>query len=470
MNNLDEKFRPSYHFTPEKHWMNDPNGMVYYKGTYHLFYQYYPKDIVWGPMHWGHATSKDMVNWERKPIALYPDELGYIFSGSAVVDWNNTSGLGTKENPPLVTIYTYHDPEGEKNDTIDFQYQGIAFSLDNGETWTPYDKNPVLLNPGIKDFRDPKVFWHKETQTWVMSLAVKDHISFYSSKNLIDWKKESDFGNGLGAHGGVWECPDLFPLTDDKGNIKWVLLVSINPGGPQKGSATQYFLGDFDGQTFKEDDDEIRWIDWGADNYAGVTYSDIPEEDGRRLFIGWMSNWLYAQVVPTKNFRSAMTVPRELILNSNSKGFFVQSKPVKELDELVTKTTKISSTYTTDSGSYRITLNDISDSIQITLSNQEGELYEIDLKKGQLTVDRTNSGLSNFHKEFAEMHEAEFTIEQAKNITIYVDNSSVEVFVNDGELAVTNLVFPSSPLNTISINGTYKEGQVSELKNIWHEK
>ena len=309
-----EQYRPAFHFTPKEKWMNDPNGMVYYQGEYHLFYQYYPDDNVWGPMHWGHAVSKDMIHWEHLPIALYPDKLGYIFSGSCVIDWNNTTGFGSKENPPMVAIFTYHDPEGEKNKTIDFQTQGIAYSLDKGRTWTKYEGNPVIPNPGIKDFRDPKVIWHQDTQKWVMSLAVKDHISFYSSKDLKSWKLESDFGEKAGAHGGVWECPDLFPLKDQNGNEKWVLLVSINPNGPQGGSATQYFVGDFDGKTFTPNHDKIKWIDYGADNYAGVTFSDIPAEDGRRLFIGWMSNWQYAQVVPTYTWRSAMTIPRELTL------------------------------------------------------------------------------------------------------------------------------------------------------------
>ena len=308
--------------------MNDPNGMVFYEGEYHLFYQHYPDDNVWGPMHWGHTVSQDMVNWKHMPIALYPDELGYFFSGSAVIDWQNTSGLGTVDNPPMVAIYNYHEPVGaEDPDRTDFQYQGIAFSLDKGRTWTKYDNNPVLNNPGIRDFRDPKVMWFEPTQRWIMTLAVKDHISFYSSPDLISWTHESDFGLEVGGHGGVWECPDLFALqVDDSDEVKWVLLVSINPGGPAGGSATQYFVGEFDGASFimdpsfapqvtppaGSDEERAVWMDYGPDNYAGVTWSDVPDSDGRRLFIGWMSNWSYSQVVPTTVWRSAMTVPREL--------------------------------------------------------------------------------------------------------------------------------------------------------------
>ena len=206
-----EQHRPQFHFSPEKMWMNDPNGMVFYNDEYHLFYQYYPDSTVWGPMHWGHAVSKDLVHWEHLPIALYPDSLGYIFSGSAVVDWNNTSGLGTEENPPLVAIFTYHDAEGEKEGRNDYQTQGIAYSLDNGRTWEKYADNPVLENPGIKDFRDPKVSWHAATEKWVMILAVLDHVELYGSKDLKSWEKLSEFGKEVGAHGGVWECPDLFP-------------------------------------------------------------------------------------------------------------------------------------------------------------------------------------------------------------------------------------------------------------------
>ncbi|MEQ9305459.1 MAG: glycoside hydrolase family 32 protein, partial [Marinoscillum sp.] len=223
----------SYHFEPTVNWMNDPNGMVYYAGEYHLFYQHFPDSNVWGPMHWGHAVSEDLIHWKHLPIALYPDSLGFVFSGSAVVDHENTSGLGSKENPPLVAVYTYSNQKEEFEGSITFQNQAIAFSLDSGRSWKKYSGNPVINNPGIKDFRDPKVSWVEEYQMWVMVLAVKDHVSVYSSKDLIDWTHESDFGESLGAHGGVWECPDLFKIKNDKGEEHWVMLVSINPGGLQ---------------------------------------------------------------------------------------------------------------------------------------------------------------------------------------------------------------------------------------------
>lgn len=343
-----EPFRNQFHFAPVANWMNDPNGMVYYEGEYHLFYQYYPDSTVWGPMHWGHAVSPDMVHWEHLPIALYPDEFGHIFSGSAVIDWENTSGLGSTENPPMVAIYTYHLMEGEKAGAIDYQTQGIAYSLDKGRTWTKYEGNPVLENPGIKDFRDPKVAWNEVADKWIMTLAVLDHIRFYSSSNLIDWDLESEFGREIGNHGGVWEFPDLFKLpvkgTDEE---KWVLLVSINPGAPNGGSGTQYFVGEFDGKNFILDESftpvmgESIWIGYGTDNYAGVSWSDIPKEDGRRLFIGWMGNWQYAQVVPTESWRSAMTLPRSLGLKIQDERYILTSTPVNELQAIKSASTVI---------------------------------------------------------------------------------------------------------------------------------
>lgn len=243
----DSIWRPSFHFTPEEHWMNDPNGMVYFDGEYHLFYQHNPESSKWGPMHWGHASSGDLINWEHHPIALYPDSLGTIFSGSAVVDSNNTSGLGKNGQIPLVAIFTHHDAEGEKAGRNDFQQQSIAFSLDAGRSWKKYSGNPVLKNPGIRDFRDPKVIWHASSKRWIMTLAAGQEILFYSSPNLIDWQKESAFGTGIGAHGGVWECPDLFPIMAGTKPV-WALIVNINPGAPNGGSGTQYFLGNFDGK------------------------------------------------------------------------------------------------------------------------------------------------------------------------------------------------------------------------------
>ncbi len=328
----DEIHRSKIHFTPAQGWMNDPNGMVYNKGVYHLFYQHNPNASVWGPMHWGHATSKDMISWKHEPIALYPDSNGTIFSGSAVVDVNNTTGFGSNGQQPLVAIFTYHNQEKADNGAVDFQTQGLAFSLDNGKTWEKYKGNPVLRNPGIRDFRDPKVMWHEKTKMWIMTLAVLDRIHFYSSSNLKDWKKESEFGVDAGEHGGVWECPDLFPMEVEEKTI-WALLVNLNPGGPNKGSATQYFLGQFDGKTFQPLSKQTKWLDYGPDEYAGVTWSNTGS---RRLFIGWMSNWMYANVVPTETWRSACTIPRELKLLKVANDYRITSVPVNELNNYST--------------------------------------------------------------------------------------------------------------------------------------
>ncbi|KOY52466.1 glycoside hydrolase family 32 protein [Polaribacter dokdonensis] len=462
-----EQYRPAYHFTPEKNWMNDPNGLVYFEGEYHLFYQYYPDDNIWGPMHWGHAISKDMVHWKRLPIALFPDKLGYIFSGSAVIDWNNTTGFGTKEKPAMVAIYTYHDMAGEKSGKIKYQTQAIAYSLDKGRTWVKYEKNPVLENPGIKDFRDPKVFWHQESNKWIMSLAVHDQINFYSSKNLKEWVLESEFGKNIGSHGGIWECPDLFPIKDSYGNTKWVLLVSLNPNGPQGGSATQYFIGDFNGSVFTSDDTKIRWLDYGADNYAGVTFSDIPKDDGRRILIGWMSNWQYSQAVPTYSWRSAMTLPRELLLSKNNNEYYIQSKPIDEIKNILTKSELITSKiHTVKTSSYLIEINKEIQDFKINLQNSTGDIFKIETKNGILITDRTKTGDNSFSEEFGAVHKS-MELEKIFNVKIFVDNSSVEIFLNNGELVMTELIFPTNPLTEIYVNEAIKDYKLTPIKPIW---
>ncbi len=463
-----EPYRPQYHFSPPSQWMNDPNGMVYFEGEYHLFYQHYPDSNVWGPMHWGHAVSKDLVKWENLPIALYPDSLGHIFSGSAVIDWENTSGLGTADTPAMVAIFSHHDMTSEQAGAIDYQYQSIAFSLDKGRTWEKYAENPVLGNPGIKDFRDPKVFWSDQWNKWIMSLAVKDHINFYGSENLLEWEKLSEFGATIGAHGGVWECPDLFPLTDQYGNTKWVLLVSINPGGPHGGSATQYFVGDFDGTTFKPIDKKVRWIDYGADNYAGVTYADIPDDDGRRLFVGWMSNWLYGQAVPTKEWRSAMTIPRALGLKKVNNDYLLTSKPIDELKRLRgTRITLVNGSNKLYTPRAEIEVEFDAPGHELIFSNKLGEQLIIALSDSSLTVDRTKAGDSSFNSEFAATHSASTEALECRRLKVFLDDSSVEVFINDGELVMTELVFPNEPYSQLTINGTITDGELYQLKPIW---
>lgn len=474
---LSEKHRPHYHFTPPSQWMNDPNGMFFYDGEYHLFYQHYPDSNVWGPMHWGHAVSTDMIRWEHLPIALYPDSLGYIFSGSAVVDWQNTSGFGTGENPPIVAIYTYHDMEGEQAGREDYQYQGIAFSVDKGRSWIKYEENPIIPNQGVKDFRDPKVVWYEEEAKWIMTLAEWDHVSFYSSKDLKAWTKASDFGLDKGSHAGVWECPDLFELkVEGTDETRWVLLVSINPGGPQGGSATQYFVGDFDGTSFQvdslfdaevvkeEEQEQAIWLDYGADNYAGVTWSDIPDADGRRLFIGWMSNWQYAQVVPTTVWRSAMTLPRSLILNKTADSYRIQSKPVEEIETILGEPQSIEEV---SQGTYLLTVS-VSGNFKIELSNALSQKVEIELVGEALTFDRTNSGLVDFQEAFAAKHSVSTVGVEVKNVKVFVDLSSVEVFINDGEVVLTEIIFPNEPYQTLDISGAVTSSEVRPIKAIWN--
>lgn len=321
----DERYRPQFHFSPAKNWMNDPNGMVYYRGQWHLFFQHNPEGNRWGNMSWGHAVSRDLVHWKQLPLAIRYDATEAIFSGSAVIDWHNTSGFGTRKNPAMVAIYTSAKPGN--------QSQSLAYSTDGGRTFTKYAGNPVL-DIGSAEFRDPKVFWYAPKREWrmVVVLAKEHKVSIYSSPNLKDWRHLSDFGP-VGAVGGVWECPDLFPMrVPGTGQVKWVMVVNLNPGAVAGGSGGQYFVGDFDGTRFRPDDRRTRWLDYGRDFYAGVTWNDAP--DHRRVMIAWMNNWDYANQIPTSPWRSAMSVPRELSLERGAGGLRLRHVPVHELTRL----------------------------------------------------------------------------------------------------------------------------------------
>jgi fructan beta-fructosidase len=481
----DEMYRPQIHFSPEAHWMNDPNGMVYNNGVYHLFFQYHPYSSVWGPMHWGHATSADMIHWKREPIAIFPDSIGTIFSGSGVVDKNNTAGFGKKGQVPLVAIYTQHNMQGEKSGQSDFQSQSLSYSLDNGKTWVKYSNNPVLKNPGITDFRDPKVMWYQAKKKWIMTLATKDRITFYSSKDLKSWIKESEFGATVGAHGGVWECPDLFTL-DDNGKKIWVLIVNLNPGGPNKGSATQYFLGDFDGNKFSPYTTGIKWIDYGPDEYAGVTWSNTGN---RKIFLGWMSNWMYANVVPTETWRNAMTIPRELKLRHVGKDILIASQPVAELSKIQVKPTIVSNININNSLDIASKIGNVKFPCRINLSMEEINNFSLvvsnnmgeeiiigyDKKRNQYFIDRTKSGKTDFQNEFAARHVAPRFIDNRKmNVSLIIDVSSVELFADDGLTVMTEIFFPNKPYNQIHLqspgNISIKKLGYMNLKSIWPEK
>lgn len=463
-----EPYRPKYHFTPKAHWMNDPNGMVYLNGKYHLFFQYNPDSTVWGPMHWAHAISKDMIHWEEQLIALYPDSLGTIFSGSAVIDKDNTAGFGKNA---MVAIFTHHNKSIEDQKKGLHQYQSLAYSLDEGKTWTKYKGNPVLPNPGIWDFRDPKVMWHAATGKWIMTLATKDRITFYSSPNLKKWTKESEFGEKLGAHGGVWECPDLFPL-ELNGKTHWVLLVSINPGGPNGGSATQYFTGDFDGKRFKPDAEKQKWMDYGTDNYAGVTFSNTG---ARKVLMGWMNNWNYANVVPTKTWRGATTLPRDLTLKKVGEEIYLASTPVKEvskLEKLVFERNGLNGINSLDLSAGLIEGKGTKIEMQVTspgdFSIELGDgknqrlIIGFEQNKGYF-IDRSNAGNGEFENNFAKKHfSPRISNADYKKIVIFIDAASVELFADDGLTAMTEVFFPVQKNTSLRL----KSSKIMNLKSI----
>ncbi len=493
-------YRPNYHFTPKVGWMNDPNGMFYYNGYYHLYYQHYPDGNKWGPMHWGHAISTDMVEWKEQPIALFPDEKGYIFSGSAVVDLENTSGFGSDGQVPIVAMFTYHDPKKAESNKMDVESQAIAYSLDEGLTWTKYSGNPVIENPGIRDFRDPKVYWNQEHEKWVMVLAAHDMVMFYGSKDLKSWEHLSDFGGDwdreIGTHGGVWECPDLFPIpVEGSEEIKWVLLVSINPGGPNGGSATQYFIGDFDGKKFTMDNDfEVVlkkdhnfWIDFGKDNYAGVTFSNVTSKDGGKFFMGWMSNWEYANEVPTETWRSAMTVAREIKVIKDDKSYRLATLPVDEIDTYKgVKYKKENIKVNGDTALINIEKVDLSraainftiselkkDSFTFKLSNKEGDLltFGYDGADNTFYIDRSKSGRTEFSKTFSNKKSIAERISGSGKLTgsILLDKTSIELFFDEGSTVMTEIFFPNAPFETLSIETVSQDFildllEVNELK------
>lgn len=473
----NEQYRPQIHFSPRGNWMNDPNGMVYKNGVYHLYFQYYPQGTVWGPMHWGHATSADMINWKEQDVAIYPDSLGYIFSGSAVFDEKNTSGFGKNGKAPLVAVFTQHDVVGEKRGTDTFQTQSIAYSLDDGITWIKYKGNPVLRNPHIKDFRDPKVMWHKELNKWIMTLATRDRITFYSSPNLINWTKESEFGEKIGEHGGVWECPDLISFYEN-GKQVWVLIVNLNPGGPNGGSATQYFVGDFNGKTFVPFDTFTRWVDYGPDEYAGVTWSNTGS---RNVFLGWMNNWAYAEKVPTGIWRGANTIPRDLKLRKVNGKYFLASLPVKELAKnIITQKSFNSKEILNHSTSIkspcvlRFNLKRL-ESYECIFFNANGEQLKAGFNKSenQFYIDRSKAGEKSFSNAFKDKSFApRISKSSSSEIVIVIDNASIEFFADNGLTVLTSVYFVKQPFDKFELKSN-RNIQVSSisyegLKSIWN--
>ena len=436
-----EKFRSIYHHTPVYGWMNDPNGMFYKDGVWHLYYQYNPYGSQWENMTWAHSTSTDLIHWKNHGEVIQPDALGTIFSGSSVVDKENTAGFG---KDAVVAFYTSAGAA---------QTQSIAYSMDNGETFKKYVNNPILTSD-VPDFRDPNVFWNEEVKQWNLILAAGQQMNIYSSKNLKDWKYESSFGEGYGNHGGVWECPDLLKMGD-----KWVLICNINPGGPFGGSATQYFVGSFDGHKFTcESKPEVtKWMDYGKDHYATVSFSNAP--DSRIVVLPWMSNWQYANQVPTQQFRSANGLPRDLGLYSYNGEDYVSVKPSPEVFAAFEK--KPSGRL--QSAAY-IEVTNIKSNASIVLSNDKGERVTMvyDGKNATFSMDRTESGVTDFHSDFKAKTVAP-TNGVIKSMQIFIDRCSIEAFDTEGKVAMTNLVFPSKPYDKIIVKGC--KVKIYELKD-----
>ena len=436
-------YRPNIHFTPPAMWTNDPNGMVYINGIYHLFYQHYPEAPNWGPMYWGHAVSRDLLHWEHKPIALHPDELGVIFSGSCVYDRENTSGYGTKEKPPIVAVYTNHGRHG-------LEQQSIAYSTDGMHFEKSY-QNPVIPNPGISDFRDPKAFYNPVKNCWSLVLAAGDRVHFYKSEDLKRWEKTGEFGPEGNLASGVWECPDLFQVEAEDGRKLWVLIVSMTTTTEDGRCRTQYFLGDFDGDKFiqQQKEEEPLWIDFGFDNYAGVTFQNLEEP----LFLGWAMNWGYANETPTGEYCGQMTLARSLRAVKTEKGYRLAASfaglekyqhsayPVKHMQRLYTDTFGMKVTGTK----------------KITLSNALGQKLVIQVTEDEIFVDRTHAGEHAFHEQFQMPQYCSVRIPRMKQdgkMELIFDVSVLEVLADDGLIPVSMVAYPEAPYDQVLLEGS----------------
>lgn len=473
-----EKFRPVYHHTPAYGWMNDPNGMFYKDGVYHLYFQHNPYGSTWGNMTWGHSTTTDLVNWNYEGLAIKPDAWGAVFSGSAVVDYDNTAGFGKNA---VVAFYT----SAKSSPWGDTQSQSMAYSLDNGKTFVKYAYNPVVTS-SKRDFRDPKVFWYAPDKHWVMILAGGQEMDIYSSKNLKDWKYESSFGAKQGAHGGVWECPDLVELpVEGAKEKKWVLICNINPGGPFGGNAAQYFVGTFDGKKFvNESPTQTKWMDWGKDHYATVTFSNAP--GGRCIALGWMSNWQYQTVLPTLQYRGSNTIARDLTLYRQDGELLLRCTPSPEIEKARMQKVSVPSFEVSDSydlasllegndGAYEIDMtikNSGASKIMFTLSNDKGEKVNMyyDIMRKQFVMDRSESGKVDFSVDFPAVTVAPVYDTDNIRLRLFVDRTSIEAFGEGGKFVMTNQVFPTEPYNKMSFvsvrgNFTVKSMDVYKLGN-----
>lgn len=464
-----EYWRPLYHHTPMYGWMNDPNGLFYKDGLWHLYYQWNPYGSQWENMHWGHSVSHDLIHWQNLSCGMEPDALGTVFSGCCVVDEANTAGFG---KGAIIAMYT---SAGES------QTQSLAYSTDGGNTFTKYAENPVIM-ADVPDFRDPHIFWNETIKRWNLILAAGQEMRIYSSANLKDWYYESRFGTGYGSHGGVWECPDLFPLVvEGTGETKWVLLCNINPGDPAGGSATQYFTGNFDGHVFTPDTDPniTRWLDYGKDHYATVSFDNAP--NGRRVIIGWMSNWQYAAQVPTRQYRSANTIAREPFLFNENGLTLCGSRPASEMQahrgkfllntELKAKFKRISKVFNAQNGAYEVIMKltpKQDEVLTFTLSNSKGEqtVFTYSEAENCFTMNRDKSGQTAFSEFFPVETKATVYGGTLTELRLFVDKSSIEAFLNGGKTVMTNIVFPSEPYNTLTVAA--KKGSRVNLISIYN--
>ena len=474
-----DNFRPEYHFTPTRNWMNDPNGLVYLDGEYHLFYQYNPTAPVWGNIGWGHAVSRNLSHWTDLGEALPATAQGMVFSGSAVVDQKNTSRLGNGDSPVIVALYTLHSSKGGRT----VQAQHLAWSIDRGRSWQQYDGNPVL-DIGSDAFRDPKVFWHEESGRWIMAvvLANEHKVQFYCSNNLLRWQYLSSFGP-CGNTEGEWECPDLFqlPIEDQPDSQKWVLKVDCTLGSQAGGSGGQYFVGDFDGTLFQADS-RARPVDYGSDFYAAMTWSNLPA-DGRSIWLAWMSNWQYAAVTPTQPFRGVQSIPRTVHLLKTKNDLQLAQRPVAELRELRTRNSRYrdidlaagESLRPEDSNSetleLRICVAVGPDAvIAVKLHRSDGSLTTVsfDNRNNELAVDRRRTASPPCHASFPACHRAPLhAVDGSVDINILLDHSCLEVFGGRGETVITDLLFPDGAADGIEIHCERGSAAIRQL-DIWH--
>lgn len=466
-----EKYRPQFHFTPPIHWTNDPNGLVYHNGSYHLFYQYNPMGILWGHMSWGHAVSKDLIHWEHLPLAIPEEDGVMIFSGSCVSDINNTSGLGSNKNPPLVAVYTGHI------DGVN-QSQHLAYSLDDGLTWKKYEKNPVL-DLKKKDFRDPKVFWYQQEKYWVMAVVLPDEhiVQFYSSHNLKEWKHLSDFGPA-GDIDGVWECPDLseVPIEGEKRKTKWLLQVSQN-------STMQYFIGDFDGKKFEPEKSEVKISrpDYGSDYYAGITFNNLPVSVPPTS-IGWINNWAYARDIPTTPWRGMMSIPRSLSVKKIDDEWVLLQQPTDEIKSIRASRSHVINNSSLDD-TKSISFKSQQFQMDITLQPGNGSICGVRIAKGKnneleigyhastnmLYIDRSKAGISSFSTEFEKRNrcETELPLDNGDlQLQIFFDNSVVEVFANDGRAVMTMQLFPEENDSNVELFSK-NEKSIIKTMSVW---